>query len=191
MGWFNYVCYATCIDGTFMNGSNCSTCDSLCSKCQNSSTNCSVCSITSPFGYLLGNTCYSLCPASYYNDDNGGPGPNVCTSCTSACTLCLDGTTTNCQACSTNFTLSGTTCSVSCLSGYGPSPTPNLCLACTYPCLTCNLTATNCTSCNVSLGTMFLYNTGSYVYTCVASCPIRTFVNLTASSCDFCPNGCV
>ncbi len=138
------------------------------------------------------NTCYSSCPASYYNNNNGGSGPNVCTSCTTACTLCLDGTATNCQACSTNYTLSGTTCSTSCLSGYGPSPTLGLCLLCTYPCLTCNLIASNCTTCDNSLGTLYLYYSGSSLYTCVSTCPNPTFLDLSTSplSCSLCNTAC-
>lgn len=191
-GWSNFVCYSTCPTTTFMNGTNCSSCDSLCKICTTSSTNCTQCQTDSPnIGYLsTGNTCLANCPPGDYKNNNGGAGPNVCSACTSACTLCQDATANLCQACSTNFTLSGTKCSSSCLSGYGPSSTPNVCIACTLPCLTCNLSATNCTTCDMSGGTLYLYNTGGNIYDCVVSCPISTFINMTTPSCDACPSGC-
>lgn len=128
----------------------------------------------------------ATCPDPYFEDSNSGAGPNLCLHCHSYCLSCLDATSTNCQSCSTNYTLSGSTCSSTCLSGYCPSLTPQVCIACTYPCLTCSVNPTNCTSCNMSNTTYYLYQ-----YGCVLTCPSNTFVNVTLMACKNCPTGCL
>ena len=150
------TCSASCISGYGpVTGSNiCIQCDSKCTVCNNTATNCSACSNTS---YLLGSTCYTTCPNPYYGDNNGTAGPNLCRSCNSLCTACTGPTNASCSACAVQFytwfggaiyySLSGTTCMVGCLPGYGQASMYGPCFLCISPCASCYYSGSTCYSC--------------------------------------------
>ena len=70
--------------------------------CDNT-TSCSVCMTTGNYtSYLLNETCYQNCPDGYYEDDNGGSGPNLCMTCHAACATCTNNPTP-CQSCNNGF----------------------------------------------------------------------------------------
>ena len=64
-GWglLNSSCYDPCLDGYWMDGSDCSPCDPLCLICSASATNCSECTLNgTDMAYLLNSTCVAVCP---------------------------------------------------------------------------------------------------------------------------------
>jgi proprotein convertase subtilisin/kexin type 5 len=170
-----------------MDGINCTICDSKCSTCNVSATNCSVCKSTA---YLLTNTCYTQCPDPYYNDNNGGIGPNLCLQCDGSCASCTTGTNTSCSSCTTNYTLSSTTCDTTCLPGYGISSSVGICIQCISPCTDCYLGGTNCTAC-ITTPSQYYLITISGSTNCVSSCPVvGYYLNSSMLTCFSCPIGC-
>ena len=69
--------------------------------------------------------------------------------CDPVCLKCTGPTNTTCSQCVTNYWLSGSTCDVDCLPGYGASSTPYLCLVCSLYCQECSILSTRCSACTV------------------------------------------
>ena len=189
-GWLNFTCYSACPNGTFLDSGNCSYCDGKCTLCEVTATNCSECTTSgNDTAYLLNETCHADCPDPYFNDSNAGAGPNLCSPCHTFCASCYASNDTNCTACNTNYTLSGSTCATDCLEGYGPTTDPLVCLGCTSPCVNCSQSDTNCTSCEASPVQHYLLTNGSNG-TCYSTCPDEYYANTTSLTCDACPEGC-
>ena len=111
----SYTC-SSCLDGSYLLGSNCQDCPGNCSKCTDS-IHCQQCTI----GYYLstnslcldcGNGCYScssggtcaVCNDGYYMN-NG-----QCLQCNSSCRTCSGGDATQCLSCHRDSVLTGTHC---------------------------------------------------------------------------------
>lgn len=184
--WLNYICYTICPNQYYKNGINCTACDPTCSLCSGSSINCSACSA---IAFLLNNTCYTTCPNPYYGDNNSNLGPNLCLSCDVSCSSCTGPANTNCIACKSNYTQSGSTCASACQPGYGLSSVSGICIACVLPCTDCFLSGTNCTKCEASPVQYYLY-TVSGSTTCVSPCVVGYYPNTTSLVCVKCPNNC-
>lgn len=213
----NATACLSCLTGYFLEGTQClSACSSLylfgnatslaCESCPNPCLTCSVSSSNSSLvlclsceaGYLLSSgSCIYLCPwgtfGTYLN------GTSQCSPCAPGCAACYINST-SCTACTLNYLLVGTTCTLTnaCPHNYY-STSLNRCLQCHYPCKTCQYAATNCSSC--VRGTLSNYQ-------CVGTCPTYYYPDysnssnatcrpclspclacLSASSCLSCPNG--
>jgi proprotein convertase subtilisin/kexin type 5 len=168
---------------TCSSGFNCTICDLKCLTCNGSPTNCSVCASGA---YLFNNTCFSSCPTSFYNDDNGGAGPNICKKCDVSCVTCTGPGNTNCPSCVAFYRQSGTTCSTSCMPGYGYTYS-FICVICVSPCVTCQIIGTNCLSC-ISTPNQY-YLLPSFYTSCVESCPTTHYLN--SLTCVKCPSTCM
>lgn len=172
--FFNYngTCVNLCPSGFFQSINVCSPCVLPCATCT-TQTLCLSCSV----GYLTNNSCVnaSLCPTGTFANLTA----LTCDICTSNCTTC-SSLPYNCTLCTTPLLNFNGTCISSCPPGMFPSGT--LCLTCPAPCLLCT-SASVCTSCSNS----YLYNS-----TCLnaSQCPLGTFANLTAFTCDSCSNNC-
>ncbi len=104
--------------------------------------------------------------------------------CHSYCSSCTSGLNTACSACASPYWLSATTCSASCLAGYGMSSTPRVCVLCSLYCAQCEGTATNCSSCQAS-GLYESFLNGS---TCLVSCPVGKVADASTHECKSCSN---
>ena len=130
-----------------------------CANCS-SQTTCYSCDPTYIF---YNNTCSLTAPLGYYNSSG------VASPCNSTCATCMN-LANNCSSCIGNLSLSGNTCTLTCLSGQvGVSNLCTNCSAATF-CKTCSITTTYCTSCASSSPTVYL-SLGS----CVPSCPNYTY----------------
>lgn len=136
-GWLNYACYNVCTNGYFLESNqvnsnnvncaacyNCTLCEPVCETCTGTSTTCKSCPMTGVHAaYLLGNSCVGTCPNGYYNNNNGGLGPNLCTACFVGCQICAKSTT-NCSLCAAGYFFFEFNCSLTCPTGYiGNIPT--------------------------------------------------------------------
>lgn len=101
------------------------------------------------------------------------------------CLTCTDVLSTTCTSCNTGYKLSGTTCAVACLAGYGLTTNATLCVLCDLKCIVCYQTSTNCSSCTTTSGAneAFLYGTQ-----CLSTCPAGYNQNYTTHVCDPCSN---
>lgn len=88
-------CYS-CLSGSYLNGTICSSCASGCSQCisLNMCTMCALGFIPQQSGTLLG---------------NAATGVLTCTACTTNCATCL-GSPSTCTSCISGFTLNGVVC---------------------------------------------------------------------------------
>ncbi len=105
--------------------------------------------------------------------------------CHPYCLICQDDTTTKCLQCDFpgyNALLSGTTCALTCISGYGNDTLGDnsICIKCAANCSSCLNYNTSCTKCN---GGYYLYNDGITLNTiaCLLDCPAHYFKNSTAN----------
>mgnify|MGYP002362119593 CR=1 FL=1 len=85
--------------------------------------------------------------------------------------------------------LSGNTCSSTCLSGYGMTFNVTYCVFCDLRCTACFDLSNNCTSCKSS-GTYASYFLPSN-FSCLATCPTGTFLNIGDRTCYPCDTSCV
>ncbi len=101
--------------------------------------------------------------------------------CHAYCTKCFGDASTTCTACDyTNMAamLSGTTCNLTCLTGYGvDSLNLDTCIQCQTNCSSCVDSSTNCTNCYTGY---YLYNDGSTI-SCINPCPTHYFINITGN----------
>lgn len=116
--------------------------------------------------------------------------------CDVLCLTCFGASSTSCNSCvqtPTMYWLSNTTCSLTCLSGYGQQTVPNFCIKCDVKCTSCFDDPLNCSACVKSGPNQ------AYVYTadplvayseCVNPCPAGTFANKTTQTCDPCNTNC-
>lgn len=84
--------------------------------------------------YLLGTTCYKVCPTSYYPDTNYGSGPNTCLPCAAVCLTCT-ANPDPCQSCNNGSFLYNFTCISTCPTGYIAFTGLNQCLDCSIYCV--------------------------------------------------------
>lgn len=109
----NSACVSSCSSGYYLSNLTCQACASNCTTCD--STTCTVCTSTM---YLYQNACISSCPTFTTSTVSGGG--NICYSCGSGCTTCLDAN--NCLTCATGlYTQINSTnrvCVNTCGSGY-------------------------------------------------------------------------
>lgn len=102
-------CVANCPLGTTKVNGRCESClDKTCEICSiNAPANCEKCSN----GYLVENTCVSVCPKGYYPDEI----KKECIACDFKCTACISST--ECTECKQEFALVGTECTNKCPEG--------------------------------------------------------------------------
>ena len=159
-------CYTDCPSGLYYDQftQQCLGCSPMCKTCNpNNPNECLSCDSTSSnFTYLIGNTCNSTCPDSYFANSKSA----TCDKCASPCSTC-SGSATSCLTCDP---ASGkkfqykSTCYTSCPTGTFPDAS-NVCQVCNSNCLTCQTSASFCTSCPTSK-LLSLYDN-----TCVDTCP--------------------
>jgi hypothetical protein len=141
----NFTCLSSCPAGYAADSTNhiCVACsNSACLSC--SATNTSYCYSCNSTTFWLAFDCLSTCPTSNYFPTS----PN-CTQCDPSCLICT-GSPSPCTQCNTGYKLSGTVCSSSCLTQYGPTTNTSLCVLCDIKCTACNLVSTNCTACTTT-----------------------------------------
>ncbi len=114
-----------------------------------------LCPVTSPYYNTADKRCYTACPITTYPNSS----VFICTNCSTACLVCLNGTT--CTNCSAPFVLTGTICSC-------PSDTyyfNNTCYGCDYSCLTCTASGQyfNCLTCNTSA---YRHSVAAFPFSC-------------------------
>lgn len=139
--WNSYTCYNPCPDGTFIsnNNTNCTNCSPFCILCATTSTTCSSCTLTGIYtAYLLGTDCLRACPNNYYADTANGT-VNTCQPCDVACMICT-GNPTPCTACNPNYWLDGTSCGLTCPTGYFQDNSTWTCLLCDVWCVGLTMT---------------------------------------------------
>lgn len=141
-GWLNYACYTVCADGLFLESNtvnanyvncptcyNCTTCDAICLTCTGVKTQCTACPISGAnTAYLLGSTCVGTCPNGYFNNNNGGTGPNLCSTCSTGCRICTNNAA-NCSLCNSGYYFYQYTCVTICPTGYFGHITTRMCLS--------------------------------------------------------------
>ncbi len=110
----------------------------------------------------------------------------TCRACDDKCLVCI-GTITNCTSCKSIYKLYGNSCVDVCPAGTYEGSLAGVnniaCVDCSVSCLTCSLLGTNCTSC---ASNTYLWN-----FTCVATCPTQTYLNVTLNACVKCQYPCV
>lgn len=152
-----------CIDGQYLVGGSCISCDIRCKTCETNPTNCNSCSTTT---YLSGSTCVSICPDGKYPRT----GDNTCQSCDLSCLTCTGSTSSSCKTCPDGKYLTST----------------NQCQSCNSNCKTCDLLVpTKCLSCTSPL---FLSLTGNK---CISPCPDGQYGRTTDQTCQKCDSTCI
>lgn len=142
--FYNGSCHSSCFAGTYVNGFNCSACDSaaaFCATCSLTATNCTSCTSGRFLSQPGSGTCLSSCPitGTYSVTDLVN---YVCVStCSNNLVLVNVGNNNNtCQYCPNNtFKLTSTSsCVGSCPNYYYADNTTWLCAQCDSSCLTCS-----------------------------------------------------
>jgi hypothetical protein len=116
-------------------------------------------------------------------------------SCHNFCLTCTGTANTQCLSCISTHFLSGTTCDVACLPGYGTNLPSNVCIVCHAYCLTCATVDTNCPTCKdtIIVGTN---STASQIYKvegleqCEVTCPTGYYAHLASKMCLSCAIHC-
>jgi len=145
---YSDTCWTSCPDQTYGNSTSmrCFNCNNPCYTCTNGSNNCSVCDVNgnnqlilgTHKAYLLNTTCLTNCIAGYFNNDNNGAGPNVCSTCDIACATCTINSTF-CQLCKPGYYYFNNTCNITC-------PQPDYFADYnTWSCLLCSVSCVNMT----------------------------------------------
>jgi len=158
---------------------SCDACHSTCYTCTGkSSSECTSC--ISP-RYLYNNKCQTSCPDKFHPDVID----RACIPCLDPNCKTCDADQNICEAClaSSNKYLFQGVCIPTCHVGYFHNYTARTCDMCHPTCHTCNLTSTNCTSCN---GTLYLYQNQ-----CLSVCPAGYFANPLTNTCDKCIINCL
>jgi hypothetical protein len=172
---FSIACTLPCMTCSSSNSSSCLSCYS------NTQVTASI------YYYSPTNYCYTLCPATTYNNNV----TLICSPCDSNCYTC-SGVYTFCTKCKVNSTYpylsitnTSQTCVTLCGSGMYADLTldPATCVSCKSPCATCTA-VTTCQSC---LSGFYFYNS-----TCTSSCyPNITIANNATHNCDPCSSICL
>jgi hypothetical protein len=114
--------------------------------------------------------------------------------CHPYCKVCTGDSNVNvCTVCNyidEGAKLSGTTCDVNCLIGYGDvTATPDVCVQCVANCAYCLDLGTNCVNCK---NNYYLYYNGPSDYSCLWNCPTHFFKNQTGNDfCQICDTNCL
>lgn len=156
---------AECMAGFYLDlaTNTCNLCQATCTTCANEATSCTSCS--APYT-LVGSTCSILncktsngtlcgeCALGYFLTNNG----TACLPCDAACSSCV-GFASNCTACHSKYTLSGSLCVLpncetmtgtacnKCRTNYYADSDGASCRRCAATCMTCAGAAGACTSC--------------------------------------------
>ena len=161
----------------------CTNCDNACTKCTGPTQNeCSACSS----GYYLqpsSTSCQISCPPGYWKDGTN----RICAACHSACTECSGPNFNQCSACSTGYFLqpASTICLNFCPNGYGEDTVNRVCVSCDTSCSQCTgPTNTQCSACSPGY---FLQPSST---TCLDSCPVLYWADLTNNICLPCDTSC-
>ena len=97
---YQNTCHQPCPYETYADdpSQRCFPCNNLCSVCAITPNNCSVCDTTGPHTSYLkdGTTCVKECGVLYFENNNAGLGPNLCTRCDIRCEQC-DISPSNCS----------------------------------------------------------------------------------------------
>ena len=186
------ICNTTCPDGQYPYKLllACQYCSNTCLTCNTSAVDCQTCNNVSGVPYFQhSNQCLLTCPGGFYGELSN----NTCVGCVGGCALCFGGTNYSCTKCMNYnsqvyyLVYGSTNCSLTCPDGQYQVPVENACQLCDANCYTCNILATNCTSC-------FLTSTGIRLYLqnnlCVQNCATATYPNSTDNTCYACHAGC-
>ena len=174
------ICLNSCPDGSWEDTTNhiCSSCDISCSVCTGANNDeCSSCNS----GYFLqpsSTICLDSCPVGYWRDTTS----NICMECDISCSVCSDGTNTQCSSCKAGYFLQvgSTTCLTSCANGTWPNSTSNLCLNCDVSCVAC--TGPENTQCSACKPGYFLQPSST---SCLSTCPpIYFYPNTSLHACQ-------
>lgn len=149
--------------------------------CQPCAPNCLTCTVNGP-----GNCDTGACAPGFYQAGNNTN--SMCLRCDSSCTTCSGPSNAGCTACASNYTnyTSGgtTTCCPICNAGYFAFANTGscACLICSPSsnCSTCNITATNCTSCPQTLP--FYFSSAAGTCTTGTAIPNCVYFNGTSST---------
>ena len=198
-------CSISCPTGSYQNTiASCATCATGCSSCS-TLTLCSACTA----GYSLSaGYCISSCPSNSYYDLT----KSACALCDPSCLTCSNSGANACNSCSAGLYLSSGSCFASCPQGTFPNSILNICSSCDTSCSTCLGAGTNacstcgsgfflssntclscnslCLTCSGPLATDCLTCNLQYNTSCVSSCPIGAYSDLTLKKCFPCDSTC-
>ena len=128
--------------------------------------------------------CLNSCPAGYWKDSTS----HICLLCDTSCSICLDGTHTQCSFCKAGYFLQppSTVCLDYCPTiGYWQDATNHICASCNKWCSQCTGSLNSeCSAC--SLG-YFLQPSSA---TCLDSCPSGYWEDTTNHICSPCDPSC-
>jgi len=160
----------SCLDGYYLIGAECKTCDPVCNTCEGTANNCRSC----PNGeFLKVSKCFVTCGLGWFADTTDN---NNCKECPIQCVQC--NSLTSCNSCKNGYFLS-----------------TDKCLSCDSNCVTCTSASTKCLSCASTLylrnfecvaacGDGFYEVTGKICNQCPPGC-----TTCTASECLTCDSG--
>lgn len=118
----------------------------------------------------------------------------MCQSCPTTCDTCIRDTTYNntfmikCTSCRNGYLIDGNQCSSTCTTyNTVPDYTNNRCTGCDVSCRTCSISATNCTSCNISSALPYYMSLNNQ---CLRSCPNGYFSSNVTYLCLPCMYPC-
>ncbi|KAL4496652.1 hypothetical protein ABPG73_011618 [Tetrahymena malaccensis] len=161
---------------------NCLACTiQFCLSCDQGPETCSLCP---PSFYIDQNSYQCKCPYASYLDVNNDN--YQCLSCPSNCAICLNSTT--CQQCASNSLpdpLNPGNCILNCQQGQFYNRQSQSCQQCAPTCLTCFGSKNNCLSCKSGAQTVF--NSANNNYECICIDQKDTLNNLTGI-CQKCPD---
>lgn len=119
----------------------CQLCSPSCLTCIYNTTSCSLCHNTTG-RYLAGYSC--LCDPGYVDLYTNG----TCTPCHYSCVTCFDATSSGCNSCPSNRTLTINVCK--CPTAFYDNGVSAVCQPCHVNCYTCtNGLSSGCTGCDV------------------------------------------
>ncbi len=182
-------CFSVCPDGTYSNGFNCLSCDtvgSYCATCSVAATNCTSCSSGRFLSQPFFGTCLTGCPTvgTYSVTDLVNYG--CVSTCANNLVLVNVGNNNNtCQFCpnSTYKYTTNSSCIQTCPNFYYANRQKWLCSPCDSSCLTCSGgLAENCLTCSPSATLRYIL-----LNMCWSVCPGGYYPNNTASACQKCP----
>ena len=179
----NSFCDTCLLQGQYVSGLNCLSCNPNCLACVTTSTTCTNCTAPSMLS-STNSSCVATCTGAYFSNSTN---PVRCFPCNSNCLTCIT-TETTCTSCTAPAVLSGinATCAA-CGNGFFTNGTaPVQCFPCDPSCLTCSGTSTNCTSCTAPTYLNAYQNTpNGFCDTCLSG---HQFIS--TSNCFSCDSNC-